>query len=240
MSRQILACSGGFRPTAHSDFAVEPGPLVDFALSLTAASRPKVCYVGTALGDDPTWIARFYGAWLGRDVVASHLALFPQPNVADVRAHLLGQDVVWVGGGSVANLLAVWRRHGLDRIMGDAYDAGVVLAGVSAGSLCWFTGGTTDSFGPALQPVTDGLGLIQVSNCPHYDSEVRRRPTYHRLIADETLPGGWATDDGVGLHFSDGGLAEAVADRDDAHAWRVAKDEHTGQVVETRIECRRL
>ena len=112
------------------------------------------------------------------------------PTVPDVRAHLLAQDVVWVGGGSVANLLAVWRVHGLDEIFREVWEAGVVLGGVSAGSLCWHVGGTTDSFGPDLRPVTDGLALIPTSNGVHYDSEEQRRPLYHRLVADGTLPGG--------------------------------------------------
>ncbi len=145
------------------------------------------------------------------------------PNIPDVRTHLLGQDVIWVGGGSVANLLAVWRAHGLDTIMREAWEAGVVLAGVSAGSLCWHTGGTTDSFGPDLRAVTNGLGLLPFSNTPHYDSEPGRRPLYQKLVADGTLPDGWATDDGVGLHFRGTELVEAVADRPDVYAWRVQR-----------------
>ena len=111
------------------------------------------------------------------------------PTVPDMRAHLLAQDVVWVGGGSVANLLAVWRVHGLDEVFREVWEAGVVLGGVSAGSLCWHVGGTTDSYGPDLRPVTNGLGLIPTSNGVHYDSEEQRRPLYHRLVADGTLPG---------------------------------------------------
>lgn len=241
MSRQIVAVGGGgFRASAHSRDVATPGPLVDFAVSLAETSRPRVCYLGTATGDAPDRIARFYGAFAGRDVAPSHLALFPQPSVPDVAAHLLAQDVVWVDGGSVANLLALWRLHGVDTALREAWGAGVVLAGVSAGSLCWFEGGTTDSFGPHLRAFTDGLGLIKVSHCPHYNSEERRRPTYHQLVGDGTLSPGWAADDGVALHFAEGGLLEAVADRDDAYAWRVARDEHSGEVSETRVAPRRL
>ena len=119
----------------------------------------------------------------------------------DVRAHLLAQDMLWVGGGSVANLLAVWRVHGLDAILREAWERGVVLAGVSAGSICWHVGGTTDSFGAELRPVTNGLGFLPYSNGVHYDSEARRRPLFQQLIADGTLPEGYATDDGTALHY---------------------------------------
>ena len=133
----------------------------------------------------------------------SHLELFSMPNVDDVRGHLLDQDVVWVGGGSVANLLALWRLHGWDAHFRDAWEAGVVLGGVSAGSICWHLGGTTDSFGPTLRPVTNGLDFLPYSNGVHYNSEAQRRPLYHSLIADGTLPDGFATDDGVGLVYRD-------------------------------------
>jgi peptidase E len=156
-----------------------------------------------------------------------------------MRAHLLAQDVVWVGGGSVANLLAVWRVHGLDEIFREAWEAGVVLAGVSAGSLCWHVGGTTDSYGPDLRPVTNGLGLIPTSNGVHYDSEEQRRPLYQRLVAEGALPAGHATDDGVGLVYHGTDLVEAVADRPNAAAYRVERGpDHTA--VETRLEPRRL
>jgi peptidase E len=185
-----------------------------------------------------------YAAFAGHrpDVELSHLALFPMPNVEDPRAHLLEQDVVWVGGGSVANLLAVWRAHGLDVVFREAWEAGVVLTGVSAGSLCWHVGGTTDSFGPDLRPVTNGLGLLPYSNTPHYNSEEQRRPLYQSLVADGSLPAGWATDDGVGLHFRGTDLVEAVADRPDAYAWQVepAVSGADAGVLETRLTPRRL
>jgi peptidase E len=161
------------------------------------------------------------------------------PTVPDLRAHLLAQDVIWVGGGSVANLLAVWRVHGLDAVLAECWRAGVVLGGVSAGSLCWHLGGTTDSYGPGLRPVTNGLGLIPTSNGVHYDSEAERRPLYHRLVAEGTLPGGHATDDGVGLVYRGIRLVEAVADRAGAAAYRVERGPDVS-AVETRIEPRRL
>jgi peptidase E len=214
---------------------------IELSKAGTAGARPKLCLLQTALGDDPAAYVRGYAA-LARDrpdVHVSHLALFPMPNVDDVRGHLLAQDVIWVGGGSVANLLAVWRAHGLDEVMREAWEAGVVLAGVSAGSLCWHAGGTTDSFGPDLRPVTNGLALLPHSNTPHYDSEPGRRRLYQKLIADGVLPAGWATDDGVGLHFRGTDLVAAVADRPGARAWRVEPGPG-GTAIETPVEPRRL
>jgi len=232
----ILAIGGGgFTPTQR--YGARPGPLVEYALSLTAGAAPKVCALYTATADDPARIAAFYGAWAGTGVRPSHLALFPMPSVDDVRGHLLDQDAIYVGG-SVANLLAVWRTHGLDDVLREAWQAGVVLFGVSAGSLCWFAGGTTDSFGPELRPFTNGLGMIPDSNCPHYDSEACRRPLYQQLVASGTLPPGVAADDGVGLHYVGTELVEAVADRPGASAWRVERG--PDGAVETRIEPRLL
>jgi peptidase E len=236
----VLATSIGFDSRGRGPYDWSPGPVFDLAFALAGdPDRPRICHLGTATGDDPARVAGFYGAFADRDVAVSHLSLFPMPTVADVRAHLLAQDVVWVGGGSVANLLAVWRVHGLDEVFREAWRAGVVLAGVSAGSLCWHVGGTTDSYGPGLRPVTDGLGLLPYSNGVHHDSELQRRPLYHRLVADGTLPAGFATDDGVGLVYRGTELVEAVADRPGKAAYRVERSDD-GTAVETRIEPRRL
>ncbi|MBB3675723.1 peptidase E [Modestobacter versicolor] len=236
----VLATSIGFDSRGRGPTDWAPGPVFDLAFQLAGDPvRPRICHLATATGDDPARVAGFYGAFAGRDVAVSHLSLFPMPTVADVRAHLLAQDVVWVGGGSVANLLAVWRVHGLDEVFREVWQAGVVLGGVSAGSLCWHVGGTTDSFGPDLRPVTDGLGLLPFSNSVHHDSEPRRRPLYQRLVADGTLPAGHATDDGVGLVYRGTDLVEAVADRPGAAAYRVEPGPD-GTAVETRVAPRRL
>jgi peptidase E len=236
----VLATSMGMHSRGRGPLDWAPGPVFDLAVELAGRpARPRICHLATATGDDPARIAGFYGAFAGRDVAVSHLSLFPMPTSADVRAHLLAQDVVWVGGGSVANLLAVWRVHGLDEVLREAWQAGVVLGGVSAGSLCWHVGGTTDSFGPDLQPVTDGLGFLPYSNGVHHDSEELRRPLYHRLVADGTLPPGHATDDGVGLVYRGTELAEVVADRPGKAAYRVDRDGE-GRATETRIEPRLL
>jgi peptidase E len=160
------------------------------------------------------------------------------PNTDDMTGLLLEQDVVWVGGGSVANLLALWRLHGLDQGLREAWAAGVVLSGVSAGSICWHLGGTTDSFGPDLQPVTNGLGFLPFSNGVHYDSEAQRRPLYQRLIADGTLPDGYATDDGTGLVYHDTEMTGAVTEVRGKGTYRVTRE--GGRAREERIEPRVL
>jgi peptidase E len=243
-SLNILATSAAFRPARRE--GMRPSPVLEYAVEIAEVTgrRPKVCMLHTALGDDARWIAMTYAAFAGHrpDIELSHMALFPMPNVEDPRAHLLSQDVIWVGGGSVANLLAVWRVHGVDQIMREAWESNVVLTGVSAGSLCWHVGGTTDSFGPELQPVTNGLGFLPYSNTPHYNSEEQRRPLYQSLVASGELPSGWATDDGVGLHFAGTELVDVVSDRPDAYAWQVeaAVSGDDAGILETRITPRQL
>ena len=235
----ILATSGGVVPGRRIQWEV--GPLTDHAVELAGVSgrAPRVCFLATAAGDHPLVLTNFYNAAQRRGFAASHLALFPMPNVEDVAAHLLEQDVVWVWGGSVAGLLAMWRLHGVDAAMRAAWEAGVVLTGVSAGSICWHVGGTTDSFGPQLAPITDGLGFLPYSNGVHYDAEERRRPLFHELIGNGTLGAGFATDNGVGIHYRGTEFVEAVADRPDAFAYRVERGAD-GSVSETRIVPRRL
>jgi peptidase E len=237
--RHILATSGGWTGPSTGPYRARPGPLMTYGLELTGKSRPKLCFVATAGGDNDAEIAMGYTAFGDRDDVSvSHLELFLMPNVPDPREHLLAQDMIWVGGGSVANLLAVWRTHGLDSIMREAWEAGVVLAGVSAGSLCWHVGGTTDSFGLDLRAVTNGLGLLPYSNGVHYDSEKRRRPLFQQLIGDGALPAGYATDDGVGLHYVGRELREALSERKDAAAYWVERT--AGGVEESEIVPRLL
>jgi peptidase E len=221
----ILATSGGFLSSGRGVFSWSRGPLIDLALRLTDKPRPRICYLGTASGDSPYGIAAFYGAFAGcDDALVSHLSLFTMPNVPDPGEHLLAQDVIWVGGGSVANLLAVWRVHGLDAVFREAWERGIVLAGVSAGSICWHLGGTTDSFGLDLRAVHDGLGLLPYANGVHYDSERQRRPFLQRLVGDGTLPMAYATDDGVGLLYRGTELVEVLSETPDAAAYKVEPD----------------
>ncbi len=234
----IVASSIGWDLLGRGPLDVRVGPLFDHLRELSRVDRPKLCLVMTAYGDDRTGLATAYSAFTGSAFRVSHLALFPMPTVDDVEGFLLDQDVVWVGGGSVANLLAVWRTHQLAPALRRCWEAGVVLGGVSAGSLCWHVGGTTDSFGPTLRPVTDGLAFLPYSNGVHYDSEPQRRPLYQRLVADGTLPDGWATDDGVALVYRGTQLHEVVADRPDARAYRVVREADSAR--EEPIEPRLL
>ena len=237
---KIFATSGGFLPSGRGPYQWRRGPIIEHAIALAGSpDRPRFCYIGTAGGDNVNGIAAVYQAFAGSDVRTSHLELFSMPNVDDVRAHLLAQDVVWVGGGSVANLLAVWRVHGLDEVLSECWEAGVVLGGVSAGSICWHVGGPTDSYGPELRPALGGLGLLPYGNGVHYDSEAQRRPLLHRLVAEQVLPTSYATDDGVGLVYEGTELVEAVADRPGVAAYRVERTAD-GTANESRIEPRLL
>ncbi len=197
-----------------------------------------MCNVSTASGDDPRFQVDMSEAARESGFNLTHLSLFPMPNLDDIEGHLMAQDVVWVNGGSVANLLAVWRVHGLDEILGRVWAAGVVLAGISAGSICWFEGGTTDSFGPELRAVTNGLGFLPYANGVHYDSETGRRPLIHRLVADGTLGTTHCTEDGVGMVYRGTELVEAVTEQAGKWAYIVRRDGE--RVVEERLETRLL
>jgi peptidase E len=235
----ILATSGGIMPGTRTRW--ELAPLLDYAIELSGVTdrTPKVCALATAQGDSPAVLSAFYEAAVARGLAASHLAAFPMPNIEDVPAHLLDQDVVWVLGGSVAGLLAMWRLHHYEEALRAAWQAGVVLTGVSAGSICWHVGGPTDSFGPGLRPITDGLAFLPFSNGVHYDSEEQRRPLFQSLIADGTLPAGYATDDGAGLLYRGTEFVEAVSEKDGAGAYHVERGPD-GTAVETPLDVRRL
>jgi peptidase E len=232
----VLAIGGFGAPGADP---ARPPRLVEHAIELSGRQQPRVCVLNTAMGDDPGTFVRAYSWLCGVGARASHLQLFPMPNVADPGDLLFSQDVIFVGGGSVANMVAVWRVHGLDRVMRTAWESGIVLAGVSAGALCWFESGTTDSFGAELRPFTAGLAMLAGSYCPHYSSEPRRRPLYESLVADGSLPPGIACDDGTAAHFADDTLAEIVADRPGQFGYRVAQD-GAGGATEKALPTRLL
>jgi peptidase E len=235
----ILATSIGFNSPGGDPLNLAPGPAYTMAAQLARAGRhPHLCFIGTAVGDSPMWSAALHHAFSKLDMVVSRIDLFPMPNIEDIAAHLARQDVVWVSGGSTANLLAIWRLHGLDVLLHDAWQAGVVLMGVSAGSLCWHVGGTTDSFGPDLRPVTDALGWLPYSNSPHHDAESQRRPLIHRLVADGTLPAGYATDNGAGLLYHGTELHECIAESEGAYAYEIHRE--GDEAVETQLPTRVL
>jgi peptidase E len=214
-------------------------PFRDYLYGLTGRAGPRIAVLTTASGDDPAGAALTCGWFEGGGAEVGHLALFPMPSVADPEDFLLSRDLIFVGGGSVANMLAVWRVHQLDRIMRAAWQAGVILAGVSAGAICWFEGGTTDSFGPDLRPFTDGLGLLAGSYCPHYDSEPGRRPLFTSLVAAGRLPAGIACDDGAGAHFVDDELDAVVSGLPGAAGYLVGPD-GAGGFTETALAARPL
>ena len=209
------------------------------ALAATGKTRPRVCLVLTASGDpaDYYWIC--YEAFNAAGCDVTELKLFPQPSDSP-EARLNSADLVWVGGGSVANLLALWDLHQVGPAMRSAWENGVILGGVSAGSLCWHVGGTTDSFGSTLQPVTNGLALLPYGNGVHYDSEEQRRPLLHSLVRSAVMPDiSYATDDHVGLWYEGTELRQVVSDRayeplTGPAAYRVERQGN--EVVETRLE----
>jgi dipeptidase E len=221
-------------------FSMEPeNPLLDqFILSLARCKRPRVCFLPTASGDSDLYIARFYRAFSQLDCGPTDLQLFER-SVADLEPFVLEQDVIYVGGGNTANLLAVWRVHGLDRILRRAWEEGVVLCGLSAGMICWFEESVTDSFDlDRLAPLHDGLGLLPGSACPHYDGEEQRRPVFHRLVGSGELADGWAADDGAAIVFDGTQMAEIVASRREARAYRVQRLENG--VTESNVSARFL
>jgi dipeptidase E len=217
VSGAIVAIGGGGLALEHGDELLDA-----YVLGAADAERPRVCLVATASGDSERYVADFYRAFAEHECRPSDLGLFDR-RAADLRAFVLEQDVIYVGGGNTASLLAVWRAHGLDAILREALDAGAVLCGVSAGMNCWFHASTTDSFGPELAALHDGLGFISGSACPHYDGEPQRRPLYRQLVAGG-FPAGYAADDGAALRFdASGALVETVASRQGARAYRVER-----------------
>jgi peptidase E len=208
------------------------------ALALTGRLRPKVCVVETASGDHDLAYAWAHEAFGDAGCDITELRLFPQPT-PEFEEKLASSDFVWVGGGSVANLLVLWHLHGVDVAMRAAWESGVILGGVSAGSVCWHVGGTTDSFGPTLRPVTNGLGLLPFANGVHYDSEAQRRPLLHQLLKDGVLPPlAYATDDTVGIWYEGTEATTVVSDTDvdplGRGAYRVELLD--GEIVETRFD----
>jgi peptidase E len=235
----ILAIGGGsFRPSSRHGF-IKASPLLRYALDLSGQDRPRLGLLATATGDDAEWLLKMYGAFGEWDVEVSHLTVFPMPNVADPREWILSQDVIYVSGGSVANLAALWRLHGLDEAFREAWEAGVVLSGQSAGALCWHVGGNTDSFGPTLRTWADGLGFLPHSCGVHYNSDPQRRELLHQSVASGELPGGYAADEGVALHYVGTEFIQAVTVHPGAYAYKVEHD-GAGGAKEFRIEPRLL
>jgi peptidase E len=231
MEPQVVAMGGG-------GFLMGDPALDRFVMDLTGAGRPKVGFLPTAAGDATTTIASFFEAFPARSFEPSILRLFDR-EVADIAAYLGEQDAVYVGGGNTAVMLAAWRVHGVDVALRSAWEAGTVMAGVSAGANCWFEACTTDSFllGHA-DPLLDGLGFVPGSFTPHYASEPARRPRLHALVGAGVLPGGLACDDFAAAHVVGTEVREAVASRAGAGAFRVLPVD--GAAVEEPLPIRLL
>ena len=212
--RHIVGLGGG------GDSPEQTSLLYRYVLELTGKERPCMLFVPTATGDEDSSVAMFYERF-ARSTEASTLPTFPFPP-ADLRELVLSQDAICVSGGNTANMLAIWRVHGIDQLMREAWEQGTVLWGASAGMICWFEQGVTDSFGPQLEAM-DCLGFLPGSACPHYDGEERRRPRYRELV-DGGLGEGVAADDGAALHYIGTELQEIVSCRPGATAYRVTRD----------------
>ncbi|GAP99609.1 Type 1 glutamine amidotransferase-like domain-containing protein [Leptolyngbya sp. NIES-2104] len=214
----IIAIGGG-------GFSMEPeNPLLDqYILGLSPQPQPKICFLPTASGDSDRYIVRFYSAFLKFSCQPCHLSLFNPPTL-ELRSFLLEQDIIYVGGGNTKNLVALWRDWGIDQILKEAWEQGIILCGLSAGSMCWFEEGLSDYTGNGVYKSLKCLGFLKGSHCPHYDGERDRRPVYHQMIASGELADGYAADDGVGLHFVNGTLANIVSSRSTAKAYRLERE----------------
>jgi peptidase E len=228
--RQIVAFGGGGFSIGSDNSLLD-----DYVLGLVSGRPAKVCFLPTASGDADHYVLRFYRTFSPR-CETSHVSLFRRDSgVGDIRRHLLSRDLIYVGGGSVLSLLGAWRAHGIDTILREAWDAGVILCGPSAGSLCWFAEGVTAFHGPPER--VEGLGFLPCSNCVHFDAEPERWDAYRRMVADG-MPDGYAVDDGAALHFDGEQLLRAVSSRPDSRAYRVRSC--GGRVTKRALGCMQL
>lgn len=230
IKQQIIAMGGG-------GFTAEPkNPLLErYVLAQTRKANPSVCFLPTATGDAPTYIAKFYAAFANLGCRPSHVPFFER--TPDLRKALLGQDVIYVGGGNTKSMLAVWKEWGLPAILRDALNSGTILTGISAGAICWFDSGVTDSWAEELKPLRC-LGWLPGACCPHYDGEAERRPAVKRLVGSKLVPETLALDDGAAAHFVGRNLVRVVCSRPKAGAYRVKK--HGREVIETSLPVTRL
>jgi dipeptidase E len=231
MKKQIIAMGGAALPLELDNLL-----LVEYFLAQTKKRNPRVCFIGAAHGDADAGRLRFYAGFSRFNCRPTHLPLFAR-TPRDLEDFVLEQDAVFVGGGNTRSMLAVWREWELDRHLRAAWDHGIVLGGASAGSICWFESGVTDSVAGALTSMRC-LGFLPGSNCPHYDSEPLRRPSYRRMVARGALEDGIAADDGVALHFEGTRLKRIVSSLPRAGAWRLAKSGR--RAIEARLAARYL
>jgi dipeptidase E len=228
--QHIIAIGGGGLSRQPDYLALER-----YILALTGKPTPRICFLGTASGDADAASVRFHDACSVLDCKPVHVPLFRR--TPDLRAQLLAQDVIYVGGGNTRSMLAAWREWELPALLREAWQAGIVLAGVSAGAICWFEQGVTDSWADRLRPM-DCLGFLPGSCCPHYSGEAERRPAYTRMIGDREIGAGLAIDDGAAVHFTGTSLHAAIAARPGAQVYRV--DVQDDAVQHTALEMQYL
>ena len=226
-TRQIIPIGGGgfYRDPENLE-------LEKYVIAQSGAPNPRVAFVPTASGEPDQYVASFYPAFLKLGCRPSVLTFFKR--TPDLRTFLLNQDVIYVGGGNTKSLLAVWRDWGVDTILREAWESGIVLTGVSAGAICWFEDGLTDSFSDGLRPLRC-LGFLPGSCCPHYDGEPQRRPSYHQLLKEGAIAPGVAIEDWTGVHFKDGEIVKVVSSKRGARAYSMRAAD--GSVQEVPLPC---
>jgi len=228
-AKQIIAIGGGGFYRDPENLALER-----YALHQCGAANPRVCFMPTASGEPDHYVASFYAAFLKLGCRPSVLTFFKR--TPDLRALLLNQDVIYVGGGNTKSLLALWRDWGVIEILREAWQSGVVLTGVSAGAICWFEQGLTDSFSDHLRAL-DGLGFLPGSCCPHYDGEAQRRPSLHKLLVSGEISAGVAIEDWTGVHFIGGDIYKVISAKRGARAYSLRVAHGSVQEVPLAAEC---
>jgi dipeptidase E len=225
MEPQIIAMGGGGFSAGSENLLLE-----NYILGLANKPSPKVCFVPTASGDSEQYLLKFYASFAKLSATATHLPLF-RLAVTDLRSYVLGQDIVYVGGGNTRNMLLLWREFGLDVTLREAWERGTILCGTSAGSICWFEQGLSDSLAAGELRPLDCLGFLKGSNCPHYDSEPLRRPCFRRLVSEGSMIDGYAADDWVGLHFVGSKLHQVVSAKPSANAYELSRNDAGAQEI---------
>ncbi len=220
--RQIIAIGGGgFNKNGKS--LSDNISLEQYILNQTNNKNPKICFIPTASGESQAYIVNFYQEFSKLTCKPSHLSLF-KPPTADLASFILEHDAIFVGGGNTKSMLALWKEWGIDQYLRKAWEHGIVLAGVSAGSICWFEQGITDSI-PGNLTVINALGFLEGSNCPHYDEEKERKPAYHRFMREDKISAGIAIDDNVAVHFVNNKIFKIIKSNPHAHAYHVVKED---------------
>jgi dipeptidase E len=230
IKKQIVAIGGGGFSVTSKTTNIDK-----YILKLVKSKYPKIAFLAAASGDSTSYIRRFYDSFGQEDCLCSHYDIF-KSNHVDIESYLLEQDIIYVGGGNTFNMITLWKARGLDNILKKAWDKGIILCGVSAGSICWFDSGNTDSFGK-LEKIK-GLGFLPYSNSPHYNSEADRRANFQDLITNKNIIGGYGVDEDVALHFVNNDLHKVIGQSDDCYAYKTYMNEN--KLIEEKIQPTKL